>query len=80
MINYCFLIVFTLLFSCADITYNNSEKLVDENQDITLAGSWIFRIIAFSKIIIFSEIVTQMSSCQLPIHMSIGGATQISVR
>ena len=42
MFNYLILIVSALLFSCADITYNDSENLVDENQDVTLAGSWIF--------------------------------------
>ena len=42
MINYRILIVSILLFSCADITYNNSENLADGNQDITLEGSWIF--------------------------------------
>ena len=42
MFNYIILIVSALLFSCADITYNDSENLVDENQDVTLAGSWIF--------------------------------------
>ena len=42
MINYRILIVSISLFSCADIMYNDSENLADENQDITLAGSWIF--------------------------------------
>lgn len=42
MFNYLILIVSALLFSCADITYNDSENLADENQDIGLAGSWIF--------------------------------------
>ena len=30
------------MLSCADITYNDSENLAHENQDITLAGSWVF--------------------------------------
>ena len=42
MINYRILILSIFLFSCADITYNNSENLADGNQDITLEGSWIF--------------------------------------
>ena len=41
MIKYVILIC-SLLLSCADITYNDSENLADENQGITLAGSWIF--------------------------------------
>ena len=42
MFNYIIAIIYFLLLSCADITYNDSENLADENQDITLAGSWIF--------------------------------------
>ena len=42
MVNYCVLFVSILLFSCADITYTDSEYLTDENKDIALAGSWIF--------------------------------------
>ena len=42
MFNYLILIISTLYLSCADITYNDSENLADENQDITLEGSWIF--------------------------------------
>ena len=42
MINYVILIIYFLLLSCADITYNDSENPVSENQNITLAGSWVF--------------------------------------
>ena len=42
MFNYIIPIIYSLLLSCADITYNDSENPVDENQDITLEGSWIF--------------------------------------
>ena len=42
MVNYTILIICSLLLSCADITYNDSEDLAYENQDISLAGSWIF--------------------------------------
>ena len=42
MINYRILILSIFLLSCADITYEDSENLADENQDITLAGSWVF--------------------------------------
>ena len=42
MFNYIISIIYFLLLSCADITYNDAENLADENQDITLAGTWIF--------------------------------------
>ena len=42
MFNYIILILSILSLSCADITYNDSANLIDENQDITLAGFWIF--------------------------------------
>lgn len=42
MFNYRILILSILLFSCADITNNDSENLADENRDITLAGYWLF--------------------------------------
>ena len=42
MFNYIILIVSILSLSCADITSNDSANLAKENQDFTLAGSWIF--------------------------------------
>ena len=42
MFNYIILIVSILSLSCADITSNDSANLANENQDFTLAGSWIF--------------------------------------
>ena len=42
MFNYIILIVSIFSLSCADITSNDSANLANENQDFTLAGSWIF--------------------------------------
>ncbi len=42
MINYLILTISFLFFCCADITYDDSTNLANENQDIALAGYWIF--------------------------------------
>ena len=42
MLNYVILIISSLLLSCADIIYNDTENSANETQDFTLAGSWIF--------------------------------------
>ena len=56
---------------------NDSENPVNENQDITLAGSWVFLNTALSKTRTSSWIVIQMNFYQLHIHMLIGTVTQI---